>query len=99
MKTKKITEIICRRYCKYYKEGKEYLLCGTYRYLAERYSIEVLERVPEEITPDFSWDSYILEEICRRCEFFADGCDFRGGNPGPPCGGYYVVEWLRKEPG
>ncbi len=99
MKKREVTEIICRRYCKYYKEGKEDLLCGTYRFLAERYSAGELERVPEEIAPDFSGDAYILEEICKGCEFVADGCDFRGGNPGPPCGGYYVVEWLRKQSG
>jgi len=97
VKNKKLTEIICRRYCRYYKDGKENLLCGTYRYLAERYPVGELQRVPEGIIPDFSRDTYILDEICKKCEFFADGCDFREGNPGPPCGGYCVVEWLRKQ--
>jgi len=92
-----LTEIICRRYCRYYKEGKEDLLCGTYMYLAARYSALELKRAPEEITPDFSGDAYILEKICRGCEFFIDGCGFREGSPGPPCGGYYLVEWLRKQ--
>ncbi len=91
-----LTEIVCRRHCSYYKEGREGLLCGTFRHLAGRYRADALRSVPEEIAPDFSEDSRILEEICRRCDFLVDGCDFRLGNPAPPCGGYLVVEWLRK---
>jgi len=98
VKNERLTGIICRRYCAYYKEGKEGLLCGTYRYLAQRFSAEELESAPEKIVPDFSEDAFILEEICSACDFLVGGCDYRAGIAAPPCGGYRLVEWLRRQP-
>ncbi len=96
MKKRDLTEVICRRHCQYYKEGKEDLLCGTYRYLMEECRADLLRTVPGSLTPDFSEDTFILDEICSRCDFYADGCEFRQGGSALPCGGYAVVEWLRR---
>jgi hypothetical protein len=87
---------ICKPFCAFYREGRETLLCGSYRYLMESCSIGELSEVPPVLKPDFSEDEWIGENICRNCEFISDGCDYRLGNPSPPCGGYAVVEWLRK---
>lgn len=96
MKADQYTTWVCRHHCRFYKEGKEELLCETYRYLRDNYSPVELSEVPPGIQPDFLEDDWIMENVCKRCEFLIDGCDYREGNPSPPCGGYVVIEWLRK---
>lgn len=98
MKEKAFTDIICKRFCAFYKDGQEDLQCGTYIFLRERFSSEALER---EITgmygiPSLSEDGSINNLICDKCEFKVDGCDFREGLDSPPCGGYMIVEYLLK---
>lgn len=91
------TELICKRFCSFYKGGKEELQCQTYRYIRSNVPERLLHDLPEELTPDFSVDGWIKEEICNHCDFLIDGCDYREGNPSPPCGGYVVVEFLKKK--
>ncbi len=91
------TELICKRFCSFYKGGKEELQCQTYRYLRKNVPKNLLQDLPEDLTPDFSLDGWIREEICSHCDFIIDGCDYRDGNPSPPCGGYVVVEFLKKK--
>ncbi len=43
MKDKIYTEIICKRFCKYYKEGKEELLCGGYEFLRNNLTTDELK--------------------------------------------------------
>lgn len=96
MKTDSYTKTICRGFCRFYKEGKEELTCGTYNFLAERFGPEDLAAKIKDIrkTADFSRDEEIKKIICGKCEFLADGCDFREGLDSPPCGGYTIIEWL-----
>ena len=99
MKEDNYTEIICRRFCRYYKEGKEELTCGTYNFLARTLTLnELMNKSRAAMAePDFSADKEILKAVCEECDFFRDGCDFRGGIKAPPCGGYTIVEWLLKK--
>ncbi len=98
MKDREYTDIICRHFCRFYKEGKEDLHCMTYTFIREKLSHLELSQVIEgsRKTPDYSLDEEIKKEICSKCEFIEDGCDFREGLPSPPCGGYTVVEFLKK---
>lgn len=81
----------------FYKEGKEALLCETYKYIMEHFSPDELAGMPSNYKPDHSEDEWIMENLCKKCEFLVDGCGYREGEGTPPCGGYAVAEWLRKK--
>lgn len=99
MKEKRYVEIICKGFCKFYKEGKEDFRCGAYTFLVERFPPEELEAAIQTIKayPDYSCDEDIRKMVCEKCEFLVNGCDFRDGLSSPPCGGYMVVEGLIKK--
>lgn len=92
------TDIICKRFCTFYKSGKEGLVCGTYDFIARNLTPGELESAIQGIasTPDFACDMKIQGLICEKCDFVRDGCDFREGLEAPPCGGYTIIEWLLK---
>lgn len=97
VKKDNFTDLICKGFCRYYKEGKEELTCGAYNFLAGNFTPRELESKIKRIKPDLSCDKMIKVLICDKCDFLRDGCDFRGGLDGPPCGGYTISEWLIKE--
>jgi hypothetical protein len=101
MKEDKYTDIICKRFCKFYKEGKEEFQCGTFLYLKELFSAEDLESSLSEIPerPSFTEDEFIQELVCRKCEFLVGGCDYREGLNSPPCGGYVIIEHIIRNGG
>lgn len=74
------------------------MACETYNFLASKFTPETLDPSLQEIkaTSDFSCDAEIKKNICARCAFLIDGCDFREGLGSVPCGGYAIVEWLLK---
>lgn len=90
------TDVICRKFCKFYKEDKQVMQCGTYRFLSSLVTAPGLEGLVGNVSliPDFSFDERIANQICSRCSFLIDGCDFRAGLASPPCGGYPIVEYL-----
>jgi hypothetical protein len=94
MKRRDYTDIICKKFCTFYKDGKEELTCGTYRFLAERYTPEELDHLISDLNmiPDYSCDDEVMKFICAACDFVVDGCDFREKGDAPPCGGYTIVE-------
>ena len=98
MKEDEYTAIICKGFCRFYREGKEEMQCGTYVFLRDRFPSRALSAIVEGAPPepDLSMDAFVLEEVCGRCEFRTDGCDFREGLDSPPCGGYVIVEYLAK---
>ena len=98
MKAERYTEVICKRFCKFYKPGKDRLACGAYDFLAENLSAGELSKMADYggVSPDFSVDAIIRGLACERCEFRIDGCDFRAGLNSPPCGGYVLIERLLK---
>ncbi|HWR90091.1 MAG TPA: hypothetical protein VN260_07515 [Dissulfurispiraceae bacterium] len=100
MKEGQWTDMICRGYCPYYKEGKEDLHCAPYMLLVKHFTVSEIRTalgVPRgECEPDFTCDEEIEEIACRGCEFLVGGCDFRQDRSGPPCGGYTVLEAILK---
>ncbi len=96
-KEKNWIEGICKAYCAFYKEDKTELYCGAYRFIVSEFREDDLKEVPDDYRIDYSQDEWILNNICHRCEFFIDGCDFRQGGSSPPCGGYTILEFFRKK--
>ena len=101
MKERIYTDIICKGFCNFYKEGKEELLCGTYKFLFRNLTSRELSSLLKltgascrNASPDFSKDREIEKLVCRKCDFFADGCDYRESGSHPPCGGYFIIEQL-----
>lgn len=100
MKQEKYTGEICKKFCKFYKPGKDSLACGAYVFLAENLSAGEIRKMAgykidyKGVSPDFSFDGVIKGLACEMCEFRADGCDFRDGLNSPPCGGYIALEKL-----
>jgi len=92
------TDIICKRFCTFYRSGREELTCGTYEFIYRNLSHGELESAIQGIPspPDFTSDRKIKGLICEKCNFMTDGCDFREGLDAPPCGGYTIIEWLIK---
>lgn len=94
-----LRSIVCRGFCSFYNPGKnESIKCGTYDFLAENLSTDELREAALAAIRhmDYSRDKEIRHMICKRCAFFADGCDFRRSRRSPPCGGYAIVAWLFK---
>ncbi len=101
MKDRAYTNIICKGFCRFYKEGREELHCGTYNFLRRNLTPNELtaflkrpENAKKSPVPDFSRDKEIKEIVCDGCEFLMDGCDFREDGSHPPCGGYILLERL-----
>lgn len=97
MKKEVYTELICKRFCSFFKESKEELTCETYNFLVRNLTGRELRGLITSInkTTDLSSDNYIKSTICNKCEFLREDCDFRAGKESPPCGGYVVIESLR----
>lgn len=98
MKEDAYTELICKGFCSFYREGKEELTCETYNFLVRNLTEGELRGMIQGIerTPDLSCDDYIKDVICGKCDFLEGDCDFRGGRVSPPCGGYVIIESLRR---
>jgi hypothetical protein len=104
IKDKDYTGLICKRFCSFYKEGKEDLLCGSYLFLKRNLSLRELgcildlskaaDRLPECAS---SADDEIKRLVCEECDFLVGGCDFREDGTNRPCGGYFIVELLLKQ--
>ncbi len=101
MKKKGYMEFVCKRFCSFYKPGSEALACAGYLFFENAFALEAIKDMVERIditeaNPTLLYDS-VLRAVCRRCDFLADGCDFREGIPSPPCGGYILLESLIRE--
>lgn len=96
MKDAVFTDLICKGFCSFYKEGKEEFTCGAYNFLVRNLTEKELIKSISNIekNPDLSFDDYIKSTICSRCEFLKEDCDFRAGKDSPACGGYVVIEKL-----
>jgi hypothetical protein len=96
MKKEGYTDIICKGFCRFYNEGKEETSCGTYRFLADRFTAHDLANLIPDLSkvPEYFCDEEVRKLICPTCDFLVDGCDFREGADAPPCGGYSIIEGL-----
>lgn len=93
----KVISYICKPHCAFYREGKEVLVCGAVEFVMENFNYSEIEAVPEDYSPDHSLDRWILKRVCRRCNFYPQDCGYRCGEGTPSCGGYTVLEFLRKK--
>lgn len=98
MKEAAYTDLICKGFCSFYREGKEEFTCGAYEFLVKNLTERELRNLTISTvwSHDLSSDDYIERIICRRCDFYKEDCDFRAGKKSPPCGGYVIIESLRR---
>ncbi len=88
------SEIICKGFCKFYKEGKDEIQCGGYNLLKNNLTHAELARLSNSISKQTNpkgIENSLREFICNKCDFQVDGCDFREGLSSPPCGGYIII--------
>ena len=103
MKERIYSEIICKGFCSFFKEGKDELLCGGYKFLRDNLTPNELEHLThfvdraeglkKQIPPD---NETLFGLICSTCDFHIDGCDYREDRSGPPCGGFILTGKLIK---
>lgn len=95
--------IICKGFCIYFKEGKEELHCNGYMFLRDNFTPYELKTMLALANPkkDLKYiipekDEKLTNLLCKRCDFFVDGCDYSDNQLGPPCGGYLIVRLMAK---
>lgn len=99
---KHLIDLICKRYCKFYKESKnEDLSCEGFKFF-ERLSFSLPDGNPDinKIPATFHHDSILFNILCKRCDFQVDGCDYRDKNysgEASPCGGFILLNNLLDE--
>lgn len=101
MKDKIYTDIICSGFCKYYKEGREDLHCNGYVFIRDNLTLRELKMLTVLLKSEGEIKNHmppknekLSELVCRKCDFFIDGCDFAENRSGPPCGGYILISLL-----
>lgn len=101
MKDDAYTEIICKGFCRYYKEGREELLCNGYVFLRDNftpYELKImldLSKTQKDMQYEIpDEDEGSINLVCRQCDFFIDECDYTDNRSGPPCGGYIIINRL-----
>lgn len=105
MKDKIYTEIICKGFCKYYKEGKEELHCNGYVFLRNNFTpYELKIMLENSVTGQknketvefmlYNKDEDVISLVCKKCDFYIDECDYTSNRSDNPCGGYNVVKIL-----
>jgi radical SAM protein with 4Fe4S-binding SPASM domain len=97
-----LVDIVCRRYCAYYKpSAKEDLACQGFKFFQGFVdeNPRILEALPPKENYRFT-DRYhhlLHHALCQHCDFLIDGCDFKDPNQTRqplPCGGYIVADLL-----
>jgi hypothetical protein len=103
MKERIYSDIICKGFCNFFKEGKEEIQCGGYQLLIDNFTLNELEHFNRLIDRDEGIkkqipldDETLFGLVCSRCDFRIDGCDYREDRSGPPCGGFIFIEKLIK---
>lgn len=93
MKQEPYTSLICRKFCSYYKAGKESELCGGYFYLKKFLTPSELSSIIEIFHLDLkeTLTQESLSFICSICDFREEGCDFFINRSDLPCGGYLII--------
>jgi hypothetical protein len=103
MAKKDITDLVCKPFCSFYREGeKEGLMCNGARLLDMLLRKGILS--PEAAAGVKSGSSFasvgnaaLEEALCLKCPFRPDGCDFQSQTPpadAEPCGGYILLNLL-----
>ncbi len=95
MKEDIYTSLICKKFCSYYKPGKETETCGGYNYIQQYLTPFELNTVLKiyDLNKDIlsTHSAYFL---CEKCSFKKNGCDFAINKSPKPCGGYSIITGL-----
>jgi len=91
-----LDQILCLKFCSYYKPGKnEELACKGYlvveRLLGEGKSL-VLESNSGSASPVLT--DRLVNVLCLACDFHEQDCDFMQNRAARPCGGFVLLEQL-----
>ncbi|MBW2173683.1 MAG: radical SAM protein [Deltaproteobacteria bacterium] len=102
IKKTSLVEIVCARYCSYYKPSqKQGMACQGFKLLQQCFDQDFssLKHFPPKNDHEFK-DRYphlLHHTLCRPCDFLIDGCDFKDPKhtgQSAPCGGYVATEQL-----
>lgn len=94
---------VCELHCRFYKKDKkEEYTCKGFGIMENLIDNKKFQDKTNELKVQlkdvtFRHDDILKESICRRCDFFIDGCDFRDPNcnyDAPPCGGFILVSYF-----
>ena len=97
---------ICQPFCMFFREGqKEDLTCQGARVIVQLIECGRLNpnRLPRNSKNTDLWkqpDLILDTNVCRRCSFKKEDCDFKSNDPPPdsePCGGYILLRLLREK--
>lgn len=92
MKKQEYTELICKRFCNYYKPNKEIESCRGYSYLRDLLTpFEVESLIVTFDLTKHNCSTQDLSFLCEKCDFREDGCDFIFDKSKVPCGGYLLI--------
>ena len=93
-------EMLCSRYCPYYKPSKkENLACKGFlvveRFISDGNEIPLLK---SDKICDAGTEKILRENLCVPCPFYENDCDFaQCENGASPCGGFLLVGILIEE--
>ncbi|MBI3600767.1 MAG: hypothetical protein HY097_09035 [Nitrospinae bacterium] len=98
---KRLIDLICKGYCKFYKESKdEELSCEGFKFF-ERFFPPRLSNSDIKYSPSvFKYDSILMDILCKKCDFLIGGCDYRDEehlSSAPPCGGFILLHRIMEE--
>jgi hypothetical protein len=106
MAGKDFVEIVCRKYCSYFKPSKkEDIACRGFIFIenmakAGKDVVTVKTERPAQTgrhreEPE---GKSLVENLCPPCSFQEEDCDFAAEKEGaPPCGGFILLEILLKK--
>ncbi|MCX8031187.1 MAG: hypothetical protein N3A59_06395 [Thermodesulfovibrionales bacterium] len=93
MKEEHYTYLICKRFCKFYKDTKDEIQCSGYTLLRDNLTEGELRDLSDYFLDkkvNYKKDKELYELLCMKCDFKNEGCDFIAGLQSPPCGGYII---------
>lgn len=89
-------QMLCRKFCSYYKPGKNEALSCRGAVVVER-----LMRMDRKINLERTGDAQdrapteaIVQRLCSACDFHEQDCDFMQDRTAPPCGGFLLLAQL-----
>ena len=90
------TGAICERHCPYYAPEKSEKKCGAFLFLSRALTTGEISGARPAAGAALDEDRAVMELACRGCRFLKGWCPYRTAG-GKPCGGYMVLERLKKQ--
>ena len=100
MSESNLHEILCSRFCPYYKPSKEENLACKGFMVVERFISEGNEIpfIKSDKICDIGTEKTLREHLCVSCPFYENDCDFAQHEDGAsPCGGFLLLGILMEE--